>query len=700
MARLPARIALLSGLLAMMAGASPAAAAPIVFSEVAGALGVDFTWSDRWLYGDLGAGVALEDVDGDGNLDLVFATKAGEPLRVYLRQADGRYADASAQFGLSADVDHKQVLFADLDDDGQRELILSCWIPAGDSAFSGGRVEIFAHSAGGGFATPPVTISTGSGLPTGIAAGDLDRDGDLDLYVSVWKSGAPDATSANLLLRNDGGLQFVDVASALGVADTKKSYQCVIHDLNADQWPDIVVAEDKKGGVTYFESDGAGGFVDRSAASGLDGYLALTRDYVDGMGVAVGDADNDGLEDVYVTNVFDGNVFYHNRGGGVFDEVAAANGTVSYRVAWGCGFADFDLDGWRDLYVVDFGAGSPDTADRLDRVYHNLGNGDFEDVGPTAGVNLPDDGFGMACGDLDADGDLDVVVVNGDAPVRIYRNDTVGGHWVQVALRGTSSARDAIGARVEVLAGGITQIQTRGAGNSYLSQDSPALEFGLGVATEIERIRVTWPSGQIADYGPLSVDARYEFVEGAVPALVAPRPSLRATETGVELRWNVDPSLRYDRFEIWRFAAGREERIGLLAADSPTGTYAFSDLSAPEEATYYLVARVGKLSLRGEGVLHRAPDRMRLRVAAAVPNPFNPRTRLRAYLPPARHRRLLIVDAAGRRVRAFDAPAGPGWIEVEWDGLDAGGRPVASGSYRFVAEADGQRRSTPLTLVR
>ena len=686
--------------------------AEILFRDDAPALGVDFVWHDSWLYGDLGSGVALEDLEGDGDLDLFLGTKAGEPLRVYRNDGD-RFVDVSAELAIGGLWDVKQVLFADLDDDGRRDLVLSHWIPLG-FAFSGGRLTVHRNLGDGSFSevTSAPLDSVTAGLPTGIAAGDVDLDGDLDLYVSVWKAGVPDETSRNRLLRNDGGFSFTDVGGALGVDDRKKSYQPVLTDLSGDGWLDIVVAEDKKGGMTYYESDGAGGFVDRTVVSGLDGYIGPpgTDDsdlYIDGMGIGVGDHDNDGDLDLYVTNVFDGNVLYQNDGDGTFSEIAVRTGTVNYRVGWGCGFLDLDHDGWLDLYVVDFGMGSALDQDKVDRVYRNLGPGPtgitYEDVAPRAGVTAPDDGFGMAAGDLDLDGDLDVVVSNGDAPLRIYRNVSADtGHWIALHLEGTASNRDGVGARVELSAGGRTWIREQRAGTSYLSFDSHALEFGLGSATLVDRITVAWPSGQVDEWTEVPVDTRLLLVEGGdatVDTPLPPRVRGDVEADGFTLRWRDDRS-RWQRFDVERLRAGRLEPVGSVPVEPGRSDYHWSTTDAREGDRFTVFAVDGTTRLAAETVVYTLPRAVRLQVAAPTPNPFNPRTVLRYRAPAGADVRLRIVDGRGRTVRHLPAAESGGWAEVVWNGADDDGRPVASGSYRFVVEADGQGRSVPLTLVR
>lgn len=695
----------------LLLGGVMASSAQIQLRDDAADLGVSFVWNDFWASGDFGAGIAIEDFDGDGDLDLFFGTKNGAPLRVY-RNDGGTFTDISAVLDIATGFDVKQVLFADLDDDGHRDLVLSLWETEGPFVL-GGRLMILRNEGGDRFvdvSSSPVDSSM-FWLPTGVTAGDFDRDGDLDLYVSVWKSGPPEASSANRLLRNEGGFRFTDVAAQLGVADIKKSFQPVFSDLNGDGWPDLLIAEDKFGGLTYYENDRAGGFVDRTVNSGLTGYFGppgtdQREFYVDGMGIAVGDHDNDGDLDVYVTSIATGNVFYENLGNGTFRNVAVANGTVSERNGWGTGFLDLDHDGWLDLFVVNFGFGAGEN--KLDRVYRNNGASGspvtFTDVGPAAGIVIGDDGFAMAAGDLDRDGRIDVVVNAAAAPVRIYRNLTPRvGRWIVLSLVGTTSNRDGVGAKVHVSAGGRTWLREQRAGTSYLGFDSHELEFGLGDVALVDEIRVQWPSGHVDVWTDQPVNTRLRLVEGgelivsnlALPALRAVRG-----HQGFVLRWRTEDPASFTRFELERTRAGLTNSIATLTTDPERTDYEFDDREAlPGDRYTLFVEHTGRRS-RASSIELPVPALDRLVVGPAVPNPFNPRTTLSFRAAAGADVRLRVVDAQGRTVREFAAEATGGWHTLLWNGEDDEGRAVASGTYHFVAESGMQRQSTAVTLVR
>lgn len=700
---LPGRGALLATVVLALTLHS-AATAQVLFADRAVALGIDITWATDYPVGDLGAGVALEDFDRDGDLDVFTATKRGSALGVY-RNDGTSFANLSATFDLSSDRDIKQVLFADLDNDGFRDLILSVWRPnTPGTSFLSSAVRMYRGQSDGTFVQQhgAAIDSAMTGLATGIAAGDIDRDGDLDLYVSVWKPAQPDVTSRNRLLRNDGNWNFVDRGGALGVDDMKKSFQVNLADLTGDGWLDIVVAEDKAGGATYYENNGDGTFTDRTVESGLDGYVFFGGSYADGMGVGVGDYDNDFDLDVYITNIFDGNLLYRNNGDGTYTNVAAASGTESLRVAWGCAFFDCDNDIDQDLYVVDFGmSGSGDNHDRL---YSNNGDGSFTDIAPAAGINYGEDGFGTAVGDVDGDGAVDVLLTHGEAPVRLLMNEGSVGNWVVLDLVGTQSNRDAIGAKVKVYAGGSVQFFEQHAGESYLSTHSHQMEIGLGGHSVVDSVVVWWPSdagsGTTERWTALASGTRHVLVEGSssVPVVTAPRATAQWDSRDLRLSWRVDDPTAFSRFEL----LDRQERVAVIEASADRTTYEFVDRRATAESDFTLVAILASSgeALRSRIEVPAAAELAVLRLDAPRPNPFNPRVTLRYYLPQSGPAKLRILDARGREVTRLPAEAGMGWHRAIWDGTDSSGRSVASGSYHVEIRQGGVLRSMPMSLVR
>ncbi len=691
-----------AGILLSLSIFAHVAGAQVVYVEQAVARGIDLTWSNNYPVGDFGSGIAMEDFDHDGDLDVFVGTKKGQGLGIYRNNGAGSFSPVTT-LDISPDRDIKQVLFADLDNDGWRDLVLTVWNPnPTGTSFVESTIRLYRALPGGGFAAhhDAVVDSSMAGLATGVAAGDVDRDGDLDLYVSVWKPGTPDDTSRNRYLRNDGNWTFVDRAGALGIDDRKKSFQVMIADLSLDGWPDIVIAEDKRGGATYYESNGDGTFTDRTVASGLDGYLFVGGRYIDGMGLAVGDYDGDLDPDVYITNIFDGNILYRNDNG-TFVDRSIQTGTESTRIGWGCTFFDCDNDLFQDLFVVNFGMSG--AANSQDRLYRNQGDQTFVDIGPASGITLTEDGFGMAVGDLDGNGAVDILVSQGKAPIRLWMNEGSVGNWMQLELVGTTSNRDAVGATATVYTGAQAQFFEQHAGESYLSTHSHAMDVGLASYTRADSVRVWWPSGHTEVWTQLVAGQRHLLVEGssAVPAVTAPALTAQWTASRLELSWEVfDPEL-FDRFELWRDGPAPTLMVSLPSEMQKT-RYRWTDLDPRSEGSYILRSVLRQTGEVLTTILQapRAPRVGELVVDPPRPNPFNPRVSLRFYLPDHQRPVLRILDRRGREVTRLTAPQGPGWHSVIWDGRDRSGRRVASGTYSLEVRSGARARSVTMSLVR
>jgi hypothetical protein len=538
-----------------------------------------------------------------------------------------------------------------------------------------------------------------TGLATGVAAGDYDRDGDLDLYVCVWKPGRYDDTSGNRLLRNDRLWDFTDVGAQLGVNDPKKSFMASLADLSGDGWPDILVTEDKRGGLTYYQNDGDGTFTDRTVESGLDGYVFIGGIYADGMGIAVGDYNADLALDVYITNIFDGNLLYRNNGDGTWTDVAVPSGTLNLRVGWGTAFLDADNDRLDDLYVTGFGMNG--TSDNGDRLYGNRGDGTFADLGPSAGITWEEDGFGVAVGDVDGDGGRDILLTQGLAPVRLLMSQSPPGNVLRLDLVGTESNRDAVGARVTVWSGGRARLREQMAGESYLSFHSHELEFGLGDATAVDSVVVWWPSGQTQRWTDLAAGTKHVLLEREA-ALVAPQLLARWEDRKLVLSWAVRDPLKWAGFELWREGPGAPEMLADPAADPATFFYNVEDPGAEAASTYLLKAirTEGGEVMTSTAVAPDLPPPLQLQVSDPFPNPFNPTVHVRYFMPDDEVPTLRVLDLRGRLVAELPAPTGGGWQTVTWDGTDGAGQGAGSGTYVFEFRTRAEVRRMPMTMIR
>ena len=480
-----------------------------------------------------GNGAGFFDYDDDGDVDLLVTNgstleryrEGGDPLATLYENADGIFRDVTAASGLNDTVWAFGVCVADYDNDGRSDVYLTAWGPNKLYRNLGnGRFEETGESAG----------VADAGWGTNCAFGDYDRDGDVDLYVANYLTFDEDAIprrgdpgnelylgelevmigplslpgESDALYRNDGDGAFTDVTAASGIDDPGHfGFGVQFSDFDNDGWPDIYVANDSTENL-MFRNDRDGTFSEIGLISGtsvsLMGYAQA------GMGLAVADYDGNGYFDIFVTNFSqDTNTLYRNLGDMLFTDATAASATGApsrLHLGWGAGFADLDNDGWVDLFVANGhvypNIGALDLGVRHlqpKEIYRNLGDGRFEEITAerTGDLGVPKSARGAAFADYDNDGDIDVIVINMNEGPSLYRNE--GGnrnHWIGFRLAGVTSNRDAIGARIEIEAGGRTQAAEVRSGGSYLSHNDTRVHFGLGDIDTVDRIRVRWPNGE------------------------------------------------------------------------------------------------------------------------------------------------------------------------------------------------------------
>ncbi len=480
-------------------------------------------------------GVAAGDVDGDGWTDL-FVTRGGlGPTLLFANRGDGTFEEVGAAAGVAiAGEIAVGPTFADIDGDGWLDLILG--------GIFGASPRVFANRGDGTF--EEVTASSGlfSTRETYSSAfGDYDRDGDLDLFFTHWSPFGGDIGAPHLW-RNDGRGGFSPVDWTVEIAPLYQqidwTFTANFADIDDDGWPDLLVTGDF-GTSQVFRNRGPG------AGGGPVTFEILTGPVIsdeNGMGAAVGDVDNDGDLDWFVASIWDpdgvaegewgvtGNRLYRNLGSGadggaVFEDATEHAGVRRGYWAWGSCFADFDNDGWLDLFHTNGfqAAGAEDFFEDPARLFVNNRDGTFIERAGELGLADTGQGRGVVCFDYDRDGDIDLFVANNQGPPLLYRNDGGNaGRFLAVRLRGAGGNSEAIGARLTLRAAGLTQTREIRAGGNYLSQNPAQAHFGLADAALVEELRVRWPDGEEQTLTDLAVDRLLEIRQGESPAVEIP----------------------------------------------------------------------------------------------------------------------------------------------------------------------------------
>ena len=528
---------------------------PIQLVDVSAKVGIRFRHTHGgsgklYMLEPMSAGVALFDYDADGDVDIYFLN--GAPLkgtqvdappknRLYRNDGNWKFTDVTDRSGLGDTGYGLGVAVGDYDNDGDPDVYVNNYGPN----------VLYRNNGDGTFTDVTKTAGVANGHQVGAGANflDMDGDGDLDLFVSnyvgftyanhkvIYQAGRPAYSgpadyppTANNLFRNNGDGTFTEVSAASGIGPHKGTGMgTVCLDFDNDGDTDIYVANDGLGNF-LFRNDGTGKFEEVGLASGA-GYN-VNGDAQSSMGIGCGDYNNDGWIDFFVTG-YQGEMtaLYKNLGKGLFDDVTrmagAGAGTVPH-VNWGNEFVDFDNDGDRDLFIANghFEREAKKVADSASYLSPNIllmntGDGKFVNVSDKSGdglkVKLSSRGAGFD--DLDNDGDVDVVVLNWKERPTILRNDSPrGNHWLQVRLKGTKTNRSGVGARVKVVAGGLTLVDEVHSGRGYQSHYGMRLHFGLGKADRVDRIEVRWIGGGVDVLKNVRADRLVTIAEGSAPA--------------------------------------------------------------------------------------------------------------------------------------------------------------------------------------
>ena len=489
---------------------------------------VDGRSGQKYFMETLGSGAAFFDYDADGDPDLYFVN--GAPLpgyvsqeiptnRLYRNNGDGTFTDVTEKAGVGDTGYGHGCAVGDYNNDGQLDLYVTNY----------GTNRLYRNNGDGTFTE--VSESAGVTEPrwsTSCAFADYDRDGNLDLYVvnyivfdidkNPWcglkEKGLraycePDNFTAqsDTLYRNNGDGTFTDVTKTAGIYNTTgKGLGVVWGDYDNDGAADIYVANDSTENF-FYRNNGNGTFEEIGFMVGV----ALSEDGVaeNGMGTAFGDWNNDGWLDLTVTNYAQQtNTLYHNDADGFFTDATATTKTaqITYPyLGWATAFIDYDNDGYQDLFVANghlhenlAELGQEGTYGQRNLLFRNNANSTFTEVSETLGpaMKLEDVSRGATFADYDLDGDIDIVVTNSNTPPRLLRND--GGNrknWLQIRLTGTKGSTDAIGARVKVTTGKLTQTREVQSGDGYLSQRDLTLHFGIEDYGQVDSIEVRWQNG-------------------------------------------------------------------------------------------------------------------------------------------------------------------------------------------------------------
>jgi hypothetical protein len=531
-------------------------------------------WAQRFrefLFGAIGTGVAVGDVDGDGRPD-VFAVSKTESCRLFRNLGDFRFEDVTARAGVGdagtdAAIWKQGAALADIDNDGDLDLYL-CRFDAPNRLYMNRGDGTFSEEA----AARGLAIRDASGMASFC---DYDRDGWLDVFIAVNLLDAARHPSGRrgYLLRNTGGGRFADVTVPGGIRGETQCHSATWWDHDGDGWPDLYVANDYGVPDQLYRNNRDGTFTDVIGS-------ALPCTAYSSMGADVGDVDNDGRLDFLVADMAATTHEKEQRrsaelrgretepppdastppkyrraalllatGTGRCREAAWLAGIAATDWTWSVRFADLDNDGWKDLHIstgmfrdqdLDVNArmmGAESSAERIrimrespmlleaNLAFRSTGRRgaglEFENVGAAWGLDTVGITFGVATGDLDGDGDVDLVTVNHETGVLAYRNTGGDGQRVVIALRGTVSNRQGVGALVRVETDDGIQVEPLYPPRGYMSSGEPIVHFGLGAARTIRRLTVSWPSGHEQVFSDLAAGRRYTITEPSGPAVVA-----------------------------------------------------------------------------------------------------------------------------------------------------------------------------------
>jgi len=519
------------------------------FADVTAQAGIQFqhnsgAYGGKLLPETLGSGCAFLDYDADGWQDILLINGMDWPghkrlrstLRLYKNNRNGTFTDVTKAAGLDVEMYGMGVAVGDYNNDGFPDILVTCV----------GQNRLFRNTGKGTFldVTRASGLSVRQAFSTSALWFDYDRDGLLDLFVCNYVRWSPEHDvfcsldgkhksfctpeayrgDTCWLFHNRGDGTFEDVTATSGIFDSSsKSLGVAMLDYDQDGWPDLLVANDTQPNKLY-KNLRNGKFKDVAVEAGL--AFSTEGKARAGMGLDVADFENSGKPGIAITN-FDNEMIglYRAMRPGTYDDISIAAGVglaSKNTLGFGCAFLDVDLDGSLDLAVA-----NGHIEETVRNIHGNVGYaqpphlflnqaGKFQDVAASAngGFAQPKVGRGLAYGDFDRDGDLDILLTTNSGPAYLYRNDQLAGNRsIRFHLNGTKSNRDAIGALVRIFYGGLSQSQMVKTGSSYLSQSELPLTFGLGQRDKIDRVQIEWPSGGREEFKNLSAGKTYQCTE-------------------------------------------------------------------------------------------------------------------------------------------------------------------------------------------
>ena len=571
-----------------------------------------------------GWGTAFGDYNNDGYIDIYVANNGANVL--YCNNGDGTFTEITKEAGVGDIRWSIGAIFGDYDNDGDIDIYVEN---------AGGGNALYRNNGDGTFTDVTDDAGVGHNV-TGHAAAffDYDNDGYLDIYVTI--DGPP-----NILYHNNGDGTFSNATSAAGVGATGTSVGIAFGDYDNDGHLDIYVGNFWKDTDVLYRNNGDGTFTDVTDEAGVTKKLSTG-------GVAFGDYDNDGHLDIYVGNGDGANVLYRNNGDGTFTDVTDEANVGHTGAADNVAFGDYDNDGYLDIYVVN---GTIYAREEVDVLYRNNGDGTFIDVTDEAGIGGEGPGIGVAFGDYNNDGFLDIYVSNGSmlkAANVLYRNNGNMNDWLHIKIVGTKSNKDGIGARVKVVAGALSMIRQVG-GDSAYSQNSLPVEFGLGRNTEADLVEIRWPSGIVDTFTNVRANQVIEVTEGASEFVVSVEPQDKDRATWGKMRLpDVGNQLPVDSFR-------------LPTTNSLSQNY---------------------------------------------PNPFNPDTWIPYQLAEPAEVKIRIYAQSGQLVRKLDLghKLAGFYLSLDkaayWDGMNEGGELVSSGIYFYLIEAGDFTATRKMLMVK